>query len=538
MTNSERDRNIEILKKLVLGMIEYIKIKDLFNDQTNQFVKDTSIILKESVSIDYIVSLWQKMKQIVSYYACGLFDNVFYYELEEKETGILNEELLTQIDELQIQELDCKDFYLLLQCFSRADCVSILNHVPSNNHAKLTTKGIEYILNQDYYSFEELMFDTNADIALPSTNLQKLALKNKNVFCRLFEFEIQNKLNEIKSIDTNKNTDLSNLDYPYPSFVSSILTADDEKCESAIVDDDLYLLLMDLQYFLKNFSEFGRNFLYDYFQELSIVVYQVELHNGLETSSPHDFFINFRQRCLNDYFEMSRSRLNLARSIKLPPIEDWAILGRNDDTEESDSESLSTVSKDEKVSVSEEKESSPISYIQDNNSDNYVRVLKSKINNPENQPENKILYECLERLFNYLLSGFEDIKLMPSIGKDTSKELFIYRFSGIRKNDQDINTDEKILWTGSGVLLGYIARCLFSSSTNPPMGITKFASFFKQESGKQFNLPASAKCEKIENKDDYETKRRIKQIHEEFVMAVELLRKCGFINAEYTSKRR
>ena len=204
----------------------------------------------------------------------------------------------------------------------------------------------------------------------------------------------------------------------------------------------------------------------------------------------------------------------------------------------SDSESLSTVSKDEKVSVSEEKESSPISYILDNNSDNYVRVLKSKINNPKNQPENKILYECLERLFNYLLSGFEDIKLMPSIGKDTSKELFIYRFSGIRKNDQDINTDEKILWTGSGVLLGYIARCLFSSSTNPPMGITKFASFFKQESGKQFNLPASAKCEKIENKDDYETKRRIKQIHEEFVMAVELLRKCGFINAEYTSRRR
>lgn len=30
MTNSERDRNIEILKNLVLGLIEYIKIKEFF----------------------------------------------------------------------------------------------------------------------------------------------------------------------------------------------------------------------------------------------------------------------------------------------------------------------------------------------------------------------------------------------------------------------------------------------------------------------------------------------------------------------------
>ena len=350
MTNSERDKNIEILKKMVLGLIEYITIKNLFDDQTNQFVKDTSIILKKSVSIDCIVNLWQKMKQILYYCACGVFDNVFYYELGEKETGLLNKELLTQIDELQIKELDCKDFYLLLKCFSRADCVAILSHVPSNNHAMLTTKGIEYILNQDYSSFEELMFHTNADIALPSINLQKLALKNKSVFNRLFEFEIQNKLNEIRSIDIDKNTDLSNFDYPYPSYISDILTADDEKCEYVIVDDDLYLSLMDLHDFLKNFSEFGRSFLNNFFQELSIVVYQVELHNGLESSSPHDFFINFHQRCLNEYLEMSRSRLNLVRTITLPPIEDRAFLCRNDDTEKSDSESLSTVSIDEEES--------------------------------------------------------------------------------------------------------------------------------------------------------------------------------------------
>ena len=177
-------------------------------------------------------------------------------------------------------------------------------------------------------------------------------------------------------------------------------------------------------------------------------------------------------------------------------------------------------------------------YIRDSNSDNYVRVLGSNINNPVNQPENKILYECLERLFNYLLSGYKDIDLKPSIGKDTSNELFIYRFSGIRKNDQVINTDEKILWTGSAVLLGYIARCLFSSLTNPPMGITKFASFFKPESGKQFNLPASAKYEEIKSNVDYESKKSKNALNPEFIKAVELLRKCGFINAEYTSKRR
>ena len=201
----------------------------------------------------------------------------------------------------------------------------------------------------------------------------------------------------------------------------------------------------------------------------------------------------------------------------------------------SDAERLSTVSKDEKVSVSEEKESESNTYIQDSDPDNYVRVLPSKINNPVNQPDNKILYECLERLFDYLISGIEDIDLKPSIGNDTSKELFIYRFSGIRKNDQTINKDEKILWTGSGVLLGYIARCLFSSPSQPPMVFSKFASFFKHKRGKSFNLSSSAKDQGIQNKDDYESRKR--SLNKGFFKAVELLRKCGFENVELTSQR-
>ena len=201
----------------------------------------------------------------------------------------------------------------------------------------------------------------------------------------------------------------------------------------------------------------------------------------------------------------------------------------------SDAERLSTVSKDEKVSVSEEKESESNTYIQDSDPDNYVRVLPSKINNPVNQPDNKIIYECLERLFDYLISGIEDIDLKPSIGNDTSKELFIYRFSGIRKNDQTINKDEKILWTGSGVLLGYIARCLFSSPSQPPMVFSKFASFFKHKRGKSFNLSSSAKDQGIQNKDDYESRKR--SLNKGFFKVVELLRKCGFENVELTSQR-
>ena len=162
--------------------------------------------------------------------------------------------------------------------------------------------------------------------------------------------------------------------------------------------------------------------------------------------------------------------------------------------EDTTSNLSNTISQDSTIDSSK-----PNTYIQDSNSDNYVRVLGSKINNPVNQPENKILYECLERLFNYLLSGYKDIDLMPSIGKDTSKELFIYRFSGIRKNDQVINKDEKILWTGSGVLLGHIARCLFSSPSHSPMVFTKFASFFKHKRGKSFNL-SSAQYKEIKNK--------------------------------------
>jgi hypothetical protein len=165
----------------------------------------------------------------------------------------------------------------------------------------------------------------------------------------------------------------------------------------------------------------------------------------------------------------------------------------------------------------------------------FTSVLPSKINNPVNQPDNKIIYECLERLFDYLISGIEDIDLKPSIGNDTSKELFIYRFSGIRKNDQTINKDEKILWTGSGVLLGYIARCLFSSPSQPPMVFSKFASFFKHKRGKSFNLSSSAKDQGIQNKDDYESRKR--SLNKGFFKVVELLRKCGFENVELTSQR-
>lgn len=264
----------------------------------------------------------------------------------------------------------------------------------------------------------------------------------------------------------------------------------------------------------------------------------MELHNGLETSSPHDFFINFRQRCLNDYFEMSRSRLNLMGSIKCPSIEDRVVLGRNDDTEESDSESLSAVSKDEKVSVSEENESCPKSYIQDSNiktQEQFVRVLETKYNNGIGN-NIEILYHNLEKLYHYLINGCceNEIDIKPCIAKDTPKELFIYRFSGIRCNEQIIETNIQIKWTGkeSIVFWGYLARCLFSDEKYSPDGFEIFASFFIQDSKKKMNLASAKDCgtENFDEKKSY--------LHPSFVKAVLLLRLCGFCNVECTKARR
>ena len=90
----------------------------------------------------------------------------------------------------------------------------------------------------------------------------------------------------------------------------------------------------------------------------------------------------------------------------------------------------------------------------------------------------------------------------------------------------------KIKWRGKNVLLGHIIRCLLSDKKNAPENMGIASEFFESKSGNTINL-ASAKQVPV---NDYEKERN--NLDPNFVEAVELLRRCGFINVELTSKRR
>ncbi len=142
----------------------------------------------------------------------------------------------------------------------------------------------------------------------------------------------------------------------------------------------------------------------------------------------------------------------------------------------------------------------------------FVKVLTSKYKTN--------VKDCLSNLYNKLLEdGY--------IGKETDKDLFIYRFSGIG-TPKDL--EEVIKWNGPNMLLGYIARCLLSDDKQPPMGLGKVATFFESDSGKKMNLST-----KDIPTNDYEGEKQ--DLNRTFVTAVELLKGSGFRNAEVTSKR-
>jgi hypothetical protein len=82
------------------------------------------------------------------------------------------------------------------------------------------------------------------------------------------------------------------------------------------------------------------------------------------------------------------------------------------------------------------------------------------------------------------------------------------------------------------VLLGHIIRCLTSDNRYHPEKMGIAAEFFESKTGKSINL-ASARQVNVSNFEDEKD-----SINPNFVEAVELLRKCGFTNVEYTSKRR
>lgn len=154
----------------------------------------------------------------------------------------------------------------------------------------------------------------------------------------------------------------------------------------------------------------------------------------------------------------------------------------------------------------------------------FIKILSSKI--PEKQSDkDTFILKCLNSLFDELC------KMGCLDPDDENRDIFIYRFSGF---NEIYPPDIKIRWKGKNLFLGYIARCLLSDKINEPEGLGIISSVFLSESEKKINL-ATAKNYMVNN---FEEEKRKKALPLVFIKAVELLRKCGFVNVEFTSSRR
>lgn len=152
----------------------------------------------------------------------------------------------------------------------------------------------------------------------------------------------------------------------------------------------------------------------------------------------------------------------------------------------------------------------------------HVTVLNSKLKGSNSEEKDRELPRCLSLLYDELTKE-------GLIDTTSSKSLFVYRFSG---QGEPYPPSSKINWRGKNVLLGHIIRCLLSDARNTPEDMGIAAEFFESKTGKPIN-PATARYISVNN---YEKERN--NLDPNFVEAVELLRRCGFINVEYTSKRR
>jgi len=154
----------------------------------------------------------------------------------------------------------------------------------------------------------------------------------------------------------------------------------------------------------------------------------------------------------------------------------------------------------------------------------HVTVLNSKIKGNNSEEKDRELRRCLSLLYNELTKEGSNL-----IDTATPKALFVYRFSG---KGETYPPTAKIKWRGKNVLLGHIIRCLLSDNKYAPEDMGVASDFFESKSGKSINLATAKQVPVI----DYEKERN--NLDSNFVEAVELLRHCGFINVEYTSKRR
>lgn len=133
------------------------------------------------------------------------------------------------------------------------------------------------------------------------------------------------------------------------------------------------------------------------------------------------------------------------------------------------------------------------------------------------------MYDCLNRLFDELC------KINCLDPDKENRDIFIYRFSGF---NGEYPPDMKIRWKGKNIFLGYIARCLLSDKTNKPEGFDTISSVFQSKSEKGINLATASNC----MVDNYEKQKNL--LPSDFVKAVDILKKCGFVNVEFTSARK
>ena len=153
----------------------------------------------------------------------------------------------------------------------------------------------------------------------------------------------------------------------------------------------------------------------------------------------------------------------------------------------------------------------------------FVKILNSKIPIKPNKDRDHIIYENLNKLYKEL----SDSGLVNPNEED--KTVFIYRFSGF---NGPFPPERKIKWNGENVFLGYIVRCLITDTNNKPMAFGTVASFFLSPT----HVPMNFSTADNYTVKDFEKERN--KLDPQFVKAVELLKKCGFINVEFTSARR
>lgn len=156
----------------------------------------------------------------------------------------------------------------------------------------------------------------------------------------------------------------------------------------------------------------------------------------------------------------------------------------------------------------------------------FVRVLNSKLKGVANKnPKDidRLLYNDLDKLYGELIE-------QDYIEKDTDKDLFIYRLSGLnRPNGKELRQIVLGKAKRVGVRMGYILRCLCSDDKEQ-FRSSVLNNFFLSNKGKKPEFSTAM----YQSWEDFRKNRS--HVDPNFVEAVSLLEKIGFIHCEFSHK--